>query len=89
MRDISFTVHIFCEGETYVAHAPDLDVSSCGESAEAARKNIRDAVRGFLETAEEEGTLSDILEEAGYRQDGDDWRAPEFVSVDRMAVGLG
>ena len=52
------------------------------------RKNIQDAVRGFLEAAGEQGTLADILEEAGYRKEGDDWRAPEFVSVDRMVVGL-
>jgi predicted RNase H-like HicB family nuclease len=89
MHDISFTVHIFREGDTFVAHTPELDVASCGETTDAARKNIRDAVRGFLEVAEAQGTLADILEEAGYRREGEDWRAPEFVSVDRMAVGLG
>lgn len=56
-----------------MAHVPELDVSSCGETADEARRNIKDAVRGFLETAEEMGTLSDILKEAGYRQDGDGW----------------
>lgn len=69
MQDISFTVHIFREGSTYVAHVPELDVSSCGDTTDAARQNIRDAVRGFLETAEEQGNLSEILEEAGYRRD--------------------
>jgi len=59
------------------------------ETTDAARENIRAAVRGFLETADEQGTLPDILEEAGYRRDGDRWLEPEFVSVDRMAVGLG
>ena len=89
MHDISFTVHILREGDTFVAHTPELDVSSCGDTADQARANIRDAVRGFLEAAEAQGTLTDILEEAGYRKEGDDWCAPEFVSVDRMAVGLG
>lgn len=89
MRDISFTVHIFREGDAYVAHTPELDVSSVGDTADQARTNIRDAVRGFLETAEEKGTLPEILEEAGYHKEGDDWRAPEFVAVDKMVVGLG
>ncbi len=48
---------------------PELDVSSCGETEEEARKNIQDAVRGFLETSEAMGTLEEILEEAGYQKE--------------------
>ncbi len=88
MNNISFTVHIFKEGDTFVAHAPELDVSSCGSRPEDARRNIQDAVRGFLETAEEMGTLEQILEEAGYTHVGDSWRAPEFVSLDHLTVSL-
>lgn len=88
MRDIAFTVHIFRERDVYVAHVPELDVSSCGETTDAARENIRDAVRGFLETSEEMGTLAEILEEAGYQREGGEWRAPEFVALDRLSVGL-
>lgn len=89
MRDISFTAHIFREGDVFVAHVPGLDVSSCGDTTEAARRNIQDAVRGFLETSDEMGTLTEILEEAGYRRDGDVWREPELISMDRLSVGLG
>jgi len=63
MEDLKFTVHIFKEGPTFVAHVPELDISSCGDSEAQARRNIRDAVSGFLETAKELGTLKDILEE--------------------------
>jgi hypothetical protein len=41
---------------------------------------------GFLNTAEEQGTLVQILEEAGYRLDGGRWREPEIVSTERMQV---
>ena len=78
----------YAETATFVAHVPELDVWTCGDTAEDARRNVRDAVRGFLETADQLGTLSDILQEAGYRRDGDGWRPPEFVSFDRMAVGF-
>jgi predicted RNase H-like HicB family nuclease len=88
MQEISFTVGVFREGDAFVAHAPELDVSSCGDTADEARRNIRDAVRAFLETSNEMGTLADILEEAGYRRDADGWKPPEFVSLDRMAVGI-
>ena len=89
MQDIAFTVHIFREGDVYVAHVPELDVSSCGDTTEIVRKNIRDAVQGFLETSEEMGTLAAVLEESGYRLNDGQWLAPEFVALDRQSVGLG
>ena len=88
MHNISFTVHTFKEGNTYVAYVPELDLSSCGPTDEEARKNIRDAVRGFLETSADMGTLSEILEEAGYERVGEGWRAPEFVSLDRCTLSV-
>jgi hypothetical protein len=88
MRDFVFDTHIFREGEMYVAYVPALDVSSCGATDEEARRNVRDAVRGFLTTSAELGTLEEILEEAGYRREGDRWVPPEFVSLDRLAMNV-
>ncbi len=88
MQDFAFTVHIFKEGDAFVAYVPALDVSSCGATDEEARQNIRDAVRGFLETSADMGTLDEILQEAGYELEGEQWRDPEFVSVDRLAVTI-
>lgn len=89
MQAIPFTVHIFREGEMYVAHAPELDVSSCGSTETEARRNIQDAVKGFLETSGEMGTLNDVLEEAGYRLEKGEWHAPQFVALDHLSVGVG
>jgi predicted RNase H-like HicB family nuclease len=86
--ELVITVHIFKEGRTYVAYVPELDVSSCGESADEARTNIQDAVEGFLETSRDLGTLDEILQEAGYRRKGVAWQPPEFVALDRMTVRL-
>jgi len=88
MRDFSFDTHIFKEGDTYVAYVPALDVSSCGATDEEARRNIRDAVRGFLAASAEMGTLDEILHEAGYEPEGEGWRAPEFVSLDRLTMSV-
>ena len=88
MQDISLTVHTFKEGPTYVAYVPELDLSSCGATQDEARKNIRDAVEGFLATSADRGTLAQILEEAGYERVGDSWRAPEFVSLDRFTLSV-
>ena len=88
MKDISFTVHLFKEGEVYVAYAPELDVSSCGDTPEEARNNIQEAAQAFLETSQEMGNLTQVLEEAGYELEGETWRAPEFVSLDHLSLNL-
>src|SRR5438132_13703983 len=88
LEDFSFDVHIFKEGDAYVAYVPALDVSSCGATDDEARQNIRDAVHGFLESSANLGTLDEILQEAGYEREGDKWRAPEFVSVDRLTMSI-
>ena len=64
--EIQFTTRILKEGRTFVAHALELDVSSCGGSKEKALRNLKEAVRLFLEEAGKMDTLEQILEEAGY-----------------------
>lgn len=44
------------EGKAYVAHCPELDVSSCGHDVEEARRNRKTAVRLFVEESEKLGT---------------------------------
>ncbi|MBM3495223.1 MAG: type II toxin-antitoxin system HicB family antitoxin [Armatimonadetes bacterium] len=45
------TAIIESEGSGYVALCPELDVASQGDTVEAARANLREAVELFLETA--------------------------------------
>jgi predicted RNase H-like HicB family nuclease len=82
--EIQFTTRIFKEGRTFVAHALELDVSSCGGSKEKALKNLKEAVRLFLEEAEKMGTLDQILEEAGYSKRKQKIASPKFISVQRV-----
>jgi len=65
--ETQFSIRILKEGGTYVAHAPELDVSSCGGSKERAVKNLKEVVRLFLEGAEKLGTLGRIIREASMR----------------------
>lgn len=62
----------FEEGAVIIAHCVPLDVSSCGNDLEEARRNIRDAVAGFIETCEDMGTLEDVLEESGFLKQPND-----------------
>jgi hypothetical protein len=86
--EIQFTTRIFKEGRTFVAQALELDVSSCGGSKERALRNLKDAVRLFLEEAEKMGTLDQILEEAGYSKTKQKLASPKFVSVQRVTLPL-
>jgi predicted RNase H-like HicB family nuclease len=86
--DIRFTSQIFKERQTYVGYAPELDVSSCGETRRKAERNLMEAVRLFLEEAEKMGTLEQILEESGYVRRKAVLEGPKFVSVQRVSLPL-
>ena len=86
--DIQFTTRIFKEGRTYVAHALELDISSCGGTKEKAVRNLKEAVRLFLEEAENTGSLEQILEEAGYVRTKQKVASPKFISVQRISLPL-
>lgn len=84
--NITFTVQIFREGKMYVSYAPEFEVSSCGHTLEEAKKNLKDAVTGFLETTRDMGTLQDILEEAGYTYKNKQWFDPQLLVMDRLSL---
>lgn len=85
---LTFTAQVFREGRQYVSFNPELRVASCGRTAEDAKHNLKDAIRGFLLSAYKKGTLSDILEEAGFVREKKTWRDPDLISLDRMTVAV-
>lgn len=50
-KTMPFTAIIEREGDGYVAHCPELEVASQGDSVEEARLNLSDAIELLLETA--------------------------------------
>jgi hypothetical protein len=70
--EIQFTARIFKEGRAYVAHAIELDVSSCAGSEDKATRNLKEAVRLFLGEAEKMGTCrADIHDQVQSANRGD------------------
>lgn len=65
MKTLEVDGPLWQEGKVFVSYCPELDVSSCGDTVEEARANLRAAIRLFLEEAERMGTLNAILIEAG------------------------
>jgi predicted RNase H-like HicB family nuclease len=47
-----FTVMIEREGEGYVSLCPELDIASQGDSVEAAKLNLKEAIELFFEMAD-------------------------------------
>lgn len=80
---------IWQEGKVFVSYCPELDLSSCGDSVDEARTNLRAAVRLFLEEAEKMGTLTTILEEAGFKKTTQGWQAPRFVVTELLSIPVG
>ncbi len=85
---IEFTVQTWQEGNQYIAHAMPLDVASAGSSPAAARAALEEAIRLFLKTAEDQGTLADVLDEAGYSWDGARWRSPSWVGIEHASANV-
>ncbi len=81
--EIDYTVQIWRDGKQFIAHAMPLDVASCGETPEAARLALNEAVKLFVASAEEHGTLDEVLGEAGYKREDSRWLAPEWICFER------
>jgi predicted RNase H-like HicB family nuclease len=86
--EINFTIQVWKEGKMYVSHAKELEVCSCGRTIKEAKKNLIEAVECFLETAEEMGTLEQILEEAGFLKKKRVWKAPDIISTEKMRIAI-
>jgi hypothetical protein len=88
MDTIDATVQIWIEGNQYIAHAMPLDVASSGPTPAAARLALTEAVRLFLSTAKEAGTLDELLEECGYERNAEGWRSPTVLAVERESLAM-
>lgn len=51
------------EGDGFVAHCPELDIASQGDSVETSRENLREAIELFFERASDEEVKRRLGEE--------------------------
>ncbi len=82
MKKIIATVEIWKEGEMFTAYCPELDVASCGHTAEEAKKNLREVIEIQLEETAKLGTLNDFLAGAGYVVED------EVLKIEKKIVGF-
>jgi len=63
---IKLTEELWKEGNMYVSYCPELDIPSCGETAEQAKKNLKEVIIINFEEAKKIGILEKLLQEAGF-----------------------
>ncbi len=86
--DISFTAQVWKEGKAYVAYAPELDVSSCGDTTSEAKSRLREAVTLLLEESSRKGVLEAILSEAGFERSGNTYRPHAILARERLKLAV-
>ena len=68
-----FRAEFFRDDDLYVGLAPELGVSSFGESLNEAKLSLKEAAEAFIEECEAMGALDEVLQEAGFRMQGNLW----------------
>lgn len=83
---LPLTIKVFKEGSSkeapFVAYNPEFDVSSCGKTEDEARRMLEEAISVTLVGAKEDGTLAQVMQEAGFGDLGRNIGVPKtYISV--------
>jgi len=79
------------EGNKFIAYSPALNLSTCGNSMDEAKRRFEEIVQIFLEETDRMGTLEEVLMECGWRKVGHPhkrWQPPIFVGQTQREVRL-
>ena len=80
---IRLTEEIWKEGNMYVSYCPELDVASCGEDVEQAKKNLAESIMINIEETKKLGTFEQFIEDSGLEE-----YIPNILSVRKELVGF-
>jgi predicted RNase H-like HicB family nuclease len=81
MRALEVDGLIWQQRNVFVSYCPELDVSSCGDTIEEARANLKTVLRLFLEEAEKMGNVDSILKEFSFKKTSWGWQGPHYGKV--------
>lgn len=91
MIQVPYTSQLYEEDEQYVAVCPELSVSSFGDAPADALASLKEAVELFLEECQRIGTLTFVLEEAGYQRNPakpNHWMHREPIQINRLEASF-
>jgi predicted RNase H-like HicB family nuclease len=84
---IVYRAEFFREEDLYVGLAPELNVSSFGETLDEARRSLQEALEAFAETCQMMGTFDEAMEESGFTKRGDSWLPRQPVAAELLIIG--
>ncbi|MEI7740913.1 MAG: type II toxin-antitoxin system HicB family antitoxin [bacterium] len=85
---VKLPVTIFKEGNAYVAYSPALDLSTCGNSEEDAKRMWHEIVDIFFEEHIRMGTLEQVLKDLGWKKVKKIMVPPEVVNHSMMRMDI-
>lgn len=74
------------EGDGWVAGFPRLDLYSQGDTVEEAKENAADALRLWVDSCLDRGTLGDALRELGWHRYPDGSASAQHDDVERIEM---
>jgi predicted RNase H-like HicB family nuclease len=89
MEKINGTIPVFFtkEKESFVAFSGALDLSTCGQTIEEARRNFAEALEIFFEECIKMNSLGEVLESCGWVKDEKrGWEPPVYIGEDRIEL---
>ena len=57
---LKLTEELWKEGNMYVSYCPELDIASCGETVDQAKKKLKEVILINLEEAQKLGSLNTL-----------------------------
>lgn len=90
-QKLTLNVAFYREGNKFIAYSPALDLSTCGDTQEQAKKRFEECLHLFFDETDKMGTLEDVLLECGWKKIGHPqkcWQPPVFVGQTQEEVRL-
>lgn len=90
-QKVMLTVAFYREGNKFIAYSPALNLSTCGNSQEQAKRRFEEILEIFFAEVDKMGTLEDVLLECGWKKVGRPlrhWQPPVFVGQAQEEVRL-
>jgi len=83
-------VILFEEGDKIVAYSPAIDLSTCGNTEDQARKRFIEAASIFFDEITRMGTVDDVLAECGWYKvpEQQTWLPPKYKSCTEEIVPI-
>jgi len=91
LKIVNLPVTFLKEGNKVIAHTPVLDLSTCGNTLEQAKKRFAEALHIFIDELVKMGTLEDVLLDYGWKKASrpePHWLPPVFIGREQESVEI-